>query len=207
MTTHFPRVGIGHDTHRLVPGDGLRLGGVTVPYDFSLFGHSDADVLLHAVTDALLGAAALGDIGEMFPDTAAENRGRSSAEMLRQAYARVKDAGWAVGNLDCIIFAQRPKLKEFKPQIAAKIAEILAIPPQQVGVKAKTGEGVGPVGEGIVIEAQCVALLVPAHATAGNPPHTLAASRPIPAEVAEIESPRIASASLTEITPPVMRKR
>lgn len=207
MSTHFPRVGIGHDTHRLIPGDGILLGGVFVPHDFSLFGHSDADVLLHAVTDALLGAAALGDIGEMFPDTAKENRGRSSAEMLRQAYARVKEAGWSVGNLDCIIFAQRPKLKEFKPQIAAKIAEILAITPQQVGVKAKTGEGIGPVGEEIVIEAQCVALLVPTHTTAGSPPHTLAASRPIPAEVAEIEAPRIASASLTELTPPVMRKR
>lgn len=207
MTTHFPRVGIGHDTHRLVPGNGLRLGGVLVPYDFSLLGHSDADVLLHAVTDALLGAAALGDIGEMFPDTAAENRGRSSAEMLRQAYALVKDAGWAVGNLDCIVFAQRPKLKDYKPAIAAKIAEILAIAPQQVGVKAKTGEGVGPVGECVVIEAQCVALLIPSHITAGSPPHTLTASRPIPVEVAEIETPHIASASLTESIPPVMRKR
>ncbi len=205
MNTHFPRVGIGHDTHKLVPGDGIRLGGVFIPHDRALHGHSDADVLLHAVTDAILGAAALGDIGEMFPDTAAENKGRSSAEMLKLAYARVKEHGWTVGNLDCILFAQRPKLKDYKPQIAAKIAEILDITPQQVGVKAKTGEGVGMIGEEIVMEAQCVALLIPARQHPTGTRHTLTASRPIP-ETVEAESPRVASAAMTERITSEMRR-
>ncbi len=153
------RVGIGHDTHRLTGGGPLRLGGIDIPHDRQAVGHSDADVLLHAVTDALLGAAALGDIGEMFPDTAEENRDRDSAEMLSLAVAKVHDAGWQVVNADCIVFAQRPKLSEYKQAIRERLASLLDVEVDQVGVKAKTGEGIGPVGEQRVIMAQCVVLL------------------------------------------------
>jgi 2-C-methyl-D-erythritol 2,4-cyclodiphosphate synthase len=136
------------------------LGGVEIPHDQHLLGHSDADVLLHAVVDALLGAAALGDIGQLFPDTDAAHRDRDSADMLRRAASEVRRAGWRVGNLDCIVFAQRPKLAPHREAIARRIGEILAIEPGQVGLKAKTGEGVGPVGEETIVAAQCVALLV-----------------------------------------------
>lgn len=153
------RVGIGHDTHRLGQGGPLILGGISIPHDRHAIGHSDADVLLHAITDALLGAAALGDIGELFPDTDPANKGRDSAEMLRQAAARIRAAGYTVNNLDCIVFAQSPKLGPHKVAIRERIAEILALSPEQVGVKAKTGEGVGEVGREEVIMAQCVALL------------------------------------------------
>lgn len=154
------RIGIGHDTHRLGPGGPIKLGGVEIPHDQHLLGHSDADVLLHAVVDALLGAAALGDIGQLFPDTDAAHRDRDSADMLRRAASEVRRAGWRVGNLDCIVFAQRPKLAPHREAIARRIGEILAIEPGQVGLKAKTGEGVGPVGEETIVAAQCVALLV-----------------------------------------------
>jgi len=152
-------VGIGHDTHRLQTGGPLVIGGIYIPHDREAVGHSDADVLLHAVTDALLGAAALGDIGELFPDSDPANRGRDSAGMLRTAWAAVARAGWRVGNLDCIVFAQRPKLAEHKPAIRRRIAEILDIPPARVGVKAKTGELVGPIGREEAITAECVVLL------------------------------------------------
>ncbi len=137
------------------------MGGVDVPSDSEMIGHSDADVLLHAVTDALLGAAGLGDIGERFPDSAAENRGRDSAEMLRAAGEAVAGAGWKIGNLDCIVHAQRPKLGPLKERIRRRVAEILAVDVDQVSIKAKTGEGVGPVGREEAVEAQCVALLLP----------------------------------------------
>ncbi|MBL8826161.1 MAG: 2-C-methyl-D-erythritol 2,4-cyclodiphosphate synthase [Planctomycetaceae bacterium] len=153
------RIGLGHDTHRLGPGGPLRLGGIDVPHDRQALGHSDADVLLHAVTDALLGAAALGDIGELFPDTDPANRGRDSAEMLMLAYQRVRGAGYSIVNLDCIVFAQQPKLSPYKAAISRRIAEILGITPEQIGVKAKTGEHVGPVGRGEAIQAEVVALL------------------------------------------------
>lgn len=152
-------MGIGHDTHRLEPGGPLKLGGIDVPHDKQAVGHSDADALLHAVTDALLGAAALGDIGELFPDTEAANRGRDSADMLRLAWQRVAAAGWRIGNLDCIVFAQRPKLLAYKQAIRERIAEILRIEPGQVGLKAKTGERLGEIGREEAIAAQCVALL------------------------------------------------
>ncbi|MGL6194639.1 MAG: 2-C-methyl-D-erythritol 2,4-cyclodiphosphate synthase, partial [Thermoguttaceae bacterium] len=122
-------------------------------------GHSDADVLLHAVTDALLGAAGLGDIGDMFPDTAAVNKGRSSVEMLQLAYEQVKETGWKVGNLDCIIFAERPKLGPLKGTIRERIADALSLEPDQVNVKAKTGEKLGPVGREEAIAAEVIALL------------------------------------------------
>lgn len=153
------RIGIGHDTHRLKAGGPLRLGGIDIPFEFSLDGHSDADVLLHAITDALLGAAALGDIGDMFPDTAPENAGRDSGQMLSLACQAVRKAGFEIVNLDCIVFAQRPKLSTYKASIAQRIAEMLQIEPAQIGVKAKTGEGVGLVGEQKIMQAQCVALL------------------------------------------------
>jgi 2-C-methyl-D-erythritol 2,4-cyclodiphosphate synthase len=153
------RVGIGHDTHRLGQGGPLRLGGIEIPHDRHLIGHSDADVLLHAVTDALLGAAALGDIGEMFPDSDPANCDRDSAEMLTLAHRAVQEANYAIANLDCIVFAQRPKLSAYKPAIRGRIAEILGLSPEQVGVKAKTGEHSGEIGREEVMMAQCVALL------------------------------------------------
>jgi 2-C-methyl-D-erythritol 2,4-cyclodiphosphate synthase len=153
------RIGIGHDTHRLRPGTRLRLGGTDIPHDRELVGHSDADVLLHAVTDALLGAAALGDIGQVFPDTDPANSGRDSAEMLRSALDAVSAVGWQVVNIDCIVFAQRPKLLPYRQAIRERIAEVLSIEPERVGLKGKTGEHVGPVGTEEVISAQCVALL------------------------------------------------
>jgi 2-C-methyl-D-erythritol 2,4-cyclodiphosphate synthase len=153
------RVGIGHDTHRLGQGGPLRLGGIEIPHDRHLIGHSDADVLLHAITDAILGAAALGDIGELFPDTAQANRGRDSADMLLRAAAKVREAGYQIENLDCIVFAQRPKLTPHKGAMCRRIAEILHLDAEQIGLKAKTGEGVGEIGREEVMMAQCVALL------------------------------------------------
>jgi 2-C-methyl-D-erythritol 2,4-cyclodiphosphate synthase len=153
------RIGIGEDSHRTAPGGPLRLGGIDVPHDHQLVGHSDADVLLHAITDALLGAAALPDIGRLFPNTDAANRGRDSAEMLKIAAEKVAAAGFRVANLDCVVHAERPKLADYQDAIRHRIAGILGVSPFQVGLKAKTGEGVGPVGSGDVIEALCVALL------------------------------------------------
>lgn len=153
------RVGIGHDTHRLGQGGPLLLGGIEIPHDRHLVGHSDADVLLHAITDALLGAAALGDIGELFPDTDPANLGRDSADMLRQAASRTRGAGYSIINLDCIVFAQRPKLTPHKDAIRRRIAEILEIEPGCIGLKAKTGEGIGEIGREEAMMAQCVALL------------------------------------------------
>jgi 2-C-methyl-D-erythritol 2,4-cyclodiphosphate synthase len=137
----------------------LRLGGIDVPHDRHLVGHSDADVLLHAVTDAVLGAAALPDIGQMFPDCDPANRGRDSADMLRQALQAVVRAGWQVGNVDCVVLAQRPKLAPHGQTIRRRVAEILGVEPDHVGLKAKTGETVGPIGREETITAQCVALL------------------------------------------------
>lgn len=135
------------------------LGGISIPHDKHLIGHSDADVLLHALTDALLGAAALGDIGELFPDTDPAHRGRDSGEMLRVAYGRVQKAGYRVVNVDCVVFAQRPKLSPHKDAIRRRIADLLQVEPQQVGLKAKTGELVGPVGHEEAMMAECVALV------------------------------------------------
>jgi 2-C-methyl-D-erythritol 2,4-cyclodiphosphate synthase len=137
----------------------LRLGGIDIPHDRQAVGHSDADVLLHAVTDALLGAAALGDIGEWFPDTAVENRGRDSAEMLVAVRERVQAAGFRIANIDCIVFAQRPKLSPHKDAIRRRLAELLEIEVACVGVKAKTGEGVDAVGREEAVMAQTVVLL------------------------------------------------
>jgi len=153
------RIGLGTDTHRLGAGDALRLGGITIPHDKTAIGHSDADVLLHAITDALLGAAALGDIGEMFPDSDPANEGRDSADMLRAAHERVAAAGWRVVNLDCVIFAQRPKILSHRQRIRERIAGILGLDAAAVWLKAKTGEHVGPIGEELAIGAECVVLV------------------------------------------------
>ncbi len=153
------RIGLGDDSHRTGAGGPLRIGGVDVPHDRHLCGHSDADVLLHAVTDALLGAAGLPDIGQLFPNTDEANRHRDSAEMLRLACDRVTAAGYGLVNLDCVVAAQRPKLSPYKEAIAQRIASILGVAADQVNVKAKTGEGAGPVGREETIEARCVALL------------------------------------------------
>lgn len=153
------RVGIGHDTHRTTPDRKLLIGGVEISFELGLAGHSDADVLLHAVTDAVLGAAALGDIGELYPDKDPANLNRDSGEMLVEAMGRVRAAGWEVVNLDCIVFAQRPKLSAYKREIASRIAELIGLDPTCVGVKAKTAEGLGSVGRGEAMQAQCVALL------------------------------------------------
>ena len=153
------RIGLGHDTHRIIPGGPLRLGGIDIDCDFKLAGHSDADVLLHALTDALLGAANLGDIGDLFPDTDAANAGRDSLEMLSIAYSQVRQAGWLINNLDCVVLAERPKLLPHRPLIRQRIAETLGINPDQVALKGKTGERSGDVGEGRVMQAIVVGLL------------------------------------------------
>lgn len=153
------RIGLGHDTHRLAEGGPITIGGVTIEHDMHAVGHSDADVLLHAITDALLGAAGLGDIGELFPNSDEKNRGRCSREMLKIAFSKVTEAGFSIMNLDCIVFAQRPKLSPQKLRIRQSIAETLGIELSQVGLKGKTGEGVDAVGRELAIQAQCVALV------------------------------------------------
>ena len=164
------RVGIGHDTHRLGEGGPLVLGGLQLDYGVHAIGHSDADVLLHAITDALLGAASLGDIGELFPDTDPANKDRDSADMLQAAAEKVRTKGFSIVNLDCIIFAQKPKLSPHKLSIRERIAEILGVNSQDVGVKAKTGESVGPIGREEAISAQCVVLLEAVRLSSINSP-------------------------------------
>ncbi len=154
------RIGEGWDVHALVAGRPLVLGGVTVPFHLGLLGHSDADVLLHAITDALLGAAALGDIGRHFPDTEAAFKGADSMVLLVEAARRVRTAGWAIGNIDSTVIAQAPKLMPHIPAMCARIAEGLGLALDQVNVKAKTAEKMGPVGLGQAMEARAVVLLV-----------------------------------------------
>ena len=153
------RIGLGHDTHRLEPGGPLRIGGIDIPFDKQAVGHSDADVLLHAITDAILGAAALGDIGQLFPDTDAANRGKDSGEMLQAAAAKVMAAGYAIVNLDCVIMAERPKILPHRDPMRARIAELLELALDQVSLKGKTGEKVGEVGRGEIIQAMVVCLI------------------------------------------------
>lgn len=153
------RIGEGWDVHQLVAGRPLMLGGVEVQHHAGLLGHSDADVLLHAITDALLGAAGLGDIGRHFPDTDAQFRGADSALLLAEAARRVRAAGWEIGNVDSTVIAQAPRLAPHIPAMQARIAAVLGIAPGQVNVKAKTAEKLGPVGEGRAMEARAVVLL------------------------------------------------
>lgn len=154
------RVGEGWDVHALVPGRPLVLGGVTVPHHAGLLGHSDADALLHAITDALLGAAGLGDIGTHFPDTDAQFRGADSSVLLGEAMRRVAAQGWRIGNVDSTVVAQAPKLAPHIPAMRVAVAKALGIAPEQVNVKAKTAERLGPVGQGLSIEARAVVLLI-----------------------------------------------
>ena len=153
------RIGEGWDMHALVAGRKLILGGVQVPHERGLLGHSDADVLLHAITDALLGAAALGDIGRHFPDTDARFKGADSMRLLVEAAALVRQAGWAIGNVDSTIIAQAPKLAPYIPAMQRGIATALGLALDAVNVKAKTAEKMGPVGEGLSMEARAVVLL------------------------------------------------
>jgi 2-C-methyl-D-erythritol 2,4-cyclodiphosphate synthase len=153
------RVGEGWDIHALVEGRKLMLGGVEIPHSKGLLGHSDADALLHAITDALLGAAALGDIGTLFPDTDAKFKGADSAVLLAEAARQVRSLHYEIGNVDCTVVAQAPKLAPFKAAMCARIAEVLGLSVGQVNVKAKTAEKMGPVGEGHAMEARAVVLL------------------------------------------------
>ena len=153
------RVGIGYDIHRMKRGTAILLGGVRIPCEFSFVGHSDADVLLHAIIDAMLGAAGLGDIGEMFPDDDPENLGRDSAEMLLAVLGRIQTEGWKVVNVDCTVFAEKPRLGHHKVDIRQRISELLAISTERVNIKAKTNEQLGPIGQCEAIAAQSVVLL------------------------------------------------
>ncbi|MBL8369786.1 MAG: 2-C-methyl-D-erythritol 2,4-cyclodiphosphate synthase [Burkholderiaceae bacterium] len=153
------RIGEGWDVHALVPGRRLVIGGVDIPHPCGLLGHSDADVLLHAITDALLGAAGLGDIGRHFPDSDARFRGADSAQLLAEAARRVAAAGWHIGNVDSTVVAQAPRLATHIPAMCARIAQVLGLDGTQVNVKAKTAEKLGPVGQGQAIEARSVVLL------------------------------------------------
>ena len=154
------RIGEGWDVHALVPGRPLVIGGVVVPYERGLLGHSDADVLLHAITDALLGAAGLGDIGRHFPDTDARFKGADSMLLLEEAMRRVAAEGWAIANVDSTVVAQAPKLAPHIGAMRERIAKGLGLSVPQVNVKAKTAEKLGPVGQGQSIEARAVVLLV-----------------------------------------------
>ena len=152
------RIGHGYDVHRLTQGRDLILGGVKIPYDLGLDGHSDADVLLHAVMDALLGAAGLGDIGRHFPDTDPKYKGISSMLLLREVGEKIRAAGFSVGNIDVTMIAQKPKLKDFIPQMQENIASALGVDPGRVNVKATTEEHLGftGTGEGMACHAGCL---------------------------------------------------
>jgi 2-C-methyl-D-erythritol 2,4-cyclodiphosphate synthase len=154
------RIGEGWDTHALVTGRPLVLGGVTIPHTHGLLGHSDADALLHAITDALFGAAGLGDIGRHFPDTDARFKGADSSVLLAEAAVRVRAGGWEIGNVDSTVIAQAPRLAAHIPAMCERIAQTLGLPAQRVNVKAKTAEKMGPVGRGESIEARAVVLLM-----------------------------------------------
>lgn len=153
------RIGEGSDVHALVPGRRLVIGGVPIPHTHGLLGHSDADVLLHAICDAVLGAAGMGDIGTLFPDQDAAFADADSAWLLRQAVAGVRQAGWVVANVDSTVLAQQPRLAPYKAAMRQAIARALDVAPAQVNVKAKTGEHLGPVGQASAIEARAVVLL------------------------------------------------
>jgi 2-C-methyl-D-erythritol 2,4-cyclodiphosphate synthase len=153
------RVGIGHDTHRLVPGRPLILGGVRVEHERGLAGHSDADVVLHALTDALLGAAGMGDIGDAYPDTDPAWKDADSRLFLRETLARLNQGGWRPVNVDVIVFAQEPKLGPVKAAIRTSLAGLLGLPADAVNVKAKTGEHVGHIGRAEAIACQVAVLI------------------------------------------------
>jgi 2-C-methyl-D-erythritol 2,4-cyclodiphosphate synthase len=153
-------IGEGWDSHALVSGRALILGGVTIPHTHGLLGHSDADALAHAITDALFGAAAMGDIGRHFPDTDEQFRGADSLAVLAEAARRVRAAGWKIANIDCTIVAEKPKMAPHVPAMRLRLGQALTVQPDQVNIKAKTAEGMGPVGRGESIEARAVCLLM-----------------------------------------------
>ncbi|MFN3736920.1 2-C-methyl-D-erythritol 2,4-cyclodiphosphate synthase [Hydrogenophaga sp.] len=154
------RIGEGWDVHALVPGRPLIIGGVNIPHHQGLLGHSDADVLLHAITDAVLGAAGLGDIGRHFPDTDERFKGADSSVLLAEAMRRVREAGFELGNVDSTVVAQAPKLAAHMAAMRASVARALGVDEALVNIKAKTAEKLGPVGQGLSIEARAVALLL-----------------------------------------------
>jgi len=153
------RIGQGFDVHALVPGRGLVLGGVSIEHDQGLLGHSDADVLLHAITDALLGAAGLGDIGRLFPDTDPRYQSADSRALLAEVVQRVQQQGWRVGNLDCVVMAERPKIAPHVDAMRASIARLLNVEPARISVKGKTTERLGFIGRGEAIAVSAVVLL------------------------------------------------
>ncbi len=153
------RVGLGYDVHRLVEGRPLILGGIDIPFEKGLLGHSDADVLLHAISDALLGAAGLGDIGEHFPDTDPKYKDAFSLDLLATCYRMVQNKGLILGNLDATVFAQQPKISPYKHQMAIRIAEVLGVDAGCINIKATTTEKLGAIGRGEGIAAMCVVLL------------------------------------------------
>jgi 2-C-methyl-D-erythritol 2,4-cyclodiphosphate synthase len=154
------RIGLGVDSHRISEGGPMKIGGVDIPCELHLVGHSDADVLLHAITDAVLGASGLEDIGQLFPDTALENRNRDSGEMLKLAWQVVQNAGFQLINLDCVLRLERPKISPHKAAIRRNIGELLSVDESQISLKGKTGESIGDIGQGRLAEAHCVALLL-----------------------------------------------
>ena len=154
------RIGVGYDVHRLVEDRKLILGGVEIPWEKGLLGHSDADVLVHAVMDALLGAAALGDIGQHFPDTDPAYKGADSLQLLSKVGEILKEAGYQIGNVDATVVAQRPKLAPYREQMRVNMARALSVDASQISVKATTEEGLGFTGAGEGISAQAVALLI-----------------------------------------------
>ena len=182
MTSPTPmpalRIGEGWDIHPLVAGRPLVLGGVLIPHSHGLFGHSDADALLHAITDALFGAAGLGDIGRHFPDTDPAFKGADSATLLSECLRRVQAAGWGVVNVDATVVAQAPKLAPHIPAMRARIAQLLGVAPDAVNVKAKTAEQLGPVGQGLAMEARAVCLLAGLAASTSPPSGAGAPSAP-----------------------------
>ena len=155
------RIGEGWDIHALVPGRALILGGVRIDHPKGLLGHSDADALAHAITDAILGAAGLGDIGRMFPDTDDRHAGADSMVLLGLAAQRVRAQGWQIGNIDATVVAQEPRLSAHMPEMGRRLAQAMGFAPEQINVKAKTAEKLGPVGQGQAIESRAVALLMP----------------------------------------------
>lgn len=161
MTLPIPpiRVGLGYDTHRLGNGGPLRIGGIDIDCQMHCIGHSDADVLLHAVTDAILGSIAEQDIGRLFPDNADENLNRDSADFLHEAIKRLRHHGMEIANMDCVILAEQPKMAPHIDAMKAAIAEMTGTPADRIGIKAKTGEGTGPIGHGEAIAARVVVLV------------------------------------------------
>jgi 2-C-methyl-D-erythritol 2,4-cyclodiphosphate synthase len=153
------RIGVGYDSHRLVEGRALILGGVQVPFEKGLQGHSDADVLLHAISDALCGAAGLPDIGQLFPDTQNEWKDADSWLLLQAIAQQAKDSGWLIGNVDAVLIAERPKISPFVPQMRERIADALGVEIEQVNVRGKTAEGLGDLGKGLGMAAHAVCLV------------------------------------------------